>query len=92
MAMFFIDTLKTVNELTNSGMDENQARTITTMLKDLMDGQFLSLATKQDLEKVSIECKAEIFEVKTEIKALKWMLGTFGVIVMVAIVQHGFVH
>jgi hypothetical protein len=30
--------------------------------------------------------------VKTEIKALKWMLGTFGVIVMVAIVQHGFVH
>ena len=90
--MFFIDTLKTVNELTNSGMDENQARTITTMLKDLMDGQFLSLATKQDLEKVSIECKAEIFEVKTEIKALKWMLGTFGVIVMVAIVQHGFVH
>jgi len=92
MAMLFIDTLKTVNELTNSGMDENQARTITTMLKDLMDGQFVSLATKQDLEKVSIECKAEIFEVKTEIKALKWMLGTFGVIVMVAIVQHGFVH
>ena len=90
--MLFIDTLKTVNELTNSGMDENQARTIITMLKDLMDGQFLSLATKQDLEKVSIECKAEIFEVKTEIKALKWMLGTFGVIVMVAIVQHGFVH
>jgi hypothetical protein len=67
--MLYLDTLKTVNELTNSGMDEKQARTITTMLKDLMDSQFVRLATKQDLEKVSFECKAEIFEVKTDIKA-----------------------
>jgi hypothetical protein len=35
--MLYLDTLKTVNELTNSGMDEKQARTISTMLKDLMD-------------------------------------------------------
>ena len=63
-----------------------------TMPKGILDIQFVRLATKQDLEKVSFELKAAIFEVKTEIKALKWMLGTFGVIVMVAIVQHGFAH
>jgi len=63
-----------------------------TMLKGILDIQFVRLAMKQDLEKVSFELKAAIFEVKTEIKALKWMLGTFGVIVMVAIVQHGFAH
>ena len=62
------------------------------MLKGLLGSQFVGQATKRDLEKVSFELKAAIFEVKTEIKALKWMLGTFGVIVMVAIVQHGFVH
>lgn len=87
-----MDTLKTMSELTNSGMDAKQARTITTLLKDLIDGQFGHLATKQDLEKISTDCKAEIFEVKTEIKALKWMIGSFGLIVMVAIIQHGFVH
>jgi hypothetical protein len=63
-----------------------------TMLKGILDIQFVGHATKRDLEKISFELKAAIFEVKTEIKALKWMLGTFGVIVMVAIVQHGFVH
>jgi hypothetical protein len=62
------------------------------MLKRLLDSQFVGQATKRDLEKVSFELKAAIFEVKTDIKALKWMLGTFGVIVIVAIVQHGFVH
>ncbi len=90
--MIYMDTLKTMSELTNSGMDAKQARTITTLLKDLIDGQFGHLATKQDLEKISSDCKAEIFEVKTEIKALKWMIGSFGLIVMVAIIQHGFVH
>jgi hypothetical protein len=90
--MIYMDTLKTRSELTNSGMDAKQARTITTLLKDLIDGQFGHLATKQDLEKISTDCKAEIFEVKTEIKALKWMIGSFGLIVMVAIIQHGFVH
>ena len=90
--MIYMDTLKTMSELTNSGMDAKQARTITTLLKDLIDGQFGHLATKQDLEKISTDCKAEIFEVKTEVKALKWMIGSFGLIVMVAIIQHGFVH
>lgn len=90
--MIYMDTLKTMSELTNSGMDAKQARTITTLLKNLIDGQFGHLATKQDLEKISSDCKAEIFEVKTEIKALKWMIGSFGLIVMVAIIQHGFVH
>jgi hypothetical protein len=90
--MIYMDTLKTMSELTNSGMDAKQARTITTLLKNLIDGQFGHLATKQDLEKISTDCKAEIFEVKTEIKALKWMIGSFGLIVLVAIIQHGFVH
>jgi hypothetical protein len=63
-----------------------------TMFKGILDIQFVGHATKRDLEKISLELKAAIFEVKTEIKALKWMLGTFSVIVMVAIVQHGFVH
>lgn len=90
--MIYMDTLKTMSELTNSGMDAKQARTITTLLKNLIDGQFGHLATKQDIEKISTDCKAEIFEVKTEIKALKWMIGSFGLIVMVAIIQHGFVH
>ena len=63
-----------------------------TMFKGILDIQFVGYATKRDLEKISFELKAAIFAVKTEIKALKWMLGTFSVIVMVAIVQHGFVH
>jgi hypothetical protein len=63
-----------------------------TMFKGILDIQFVGHATKRDLEKISFELKAAIFEVKTEIKALKWMIGTFSVIVMVAIFQHGFVH
>jgi len=63
-----------------------------TMFKGILDIQFVGHATKRDLEKISFELKAVIFEVKTEIKVLKWMIGTFSVIVMVSIVQHGFVH
>jgi hypothetical protein len=64
------------------GQTENTKLTTVKILKDVYSS----------FKKVSFELKAAIFEVKTEIKALKWMLGTFGVIVMVAIVQHGFVH
>ena len=90
--MIYFDTLKTANELTTAGMDANQAKTLINIIKAVLENQHSQQATKQDLELVASQCKAEIHEVKSEIKAIKWMLGVFGTIVMVAIVQHNFVH
>jgi hypothetical protein len=97
--MVIFDTLQSVNDLTESGMDVKQAKSITGLFKKLIEGQYSHLATKQDLDKLSTECKADIFElkveisaVKSEIKSVKWMLSAFGAIVMVAIVQHNFIH
>ena len=90
--MIYFDTLKTANELTTAGMDAHQAKTLINIFKVLLENQHSQQATKQDLELVASQCKTEIHEVKSEIKAIKWMLGVFGTIVMVAIVQHNFVH
>lgn len=97
--MVIFDTLQSVNDLTESGMDIQQAKSITGLFKKLIESQYSHLATKQDLDKLSTECKADIFELKTEIssvkseiKSIKWLLSAFGAIVMVAIVQHNFIH
>ncbi len=83
--MVIFDTLQSVNALTKSGMDVQQATTLTVILKGLFESQYGNLVTKQDLDKLSTECKAEI-------KSVKWMLSIFGAIVMAAIVQHNFIH
>ncbi|MBU3599183.1 DUF1640 domain-containing protein [Polynucleobacter sp. 30F-ANTBAC] len=97
--MIFFDTLQSVNDLTESGMELQQAKSIMGLFKKLIEGQYSHLATKQDLEKLSTECKADICElkfeigsIKSEIKSIKWMLSAFGAIVIVAIVQHNFIH
>lgn len=90
--MVIFDTLQSVNDLTDSGMDIQQAKSITGLFKKMIEGQYTHLATKQDLEKLSTECKFEINAVKSEIKSIKWMLGAFGTVVIAAIVQHNFIH
>ena len=83
--MIYFDTLKTANEPTTAGMDAHQAKTLINIFKVLLENQHSQQVTKQVLELVASQCKAEI-------QAIKWMLGVFGTIVMVAIVQHNFVH
>ncbi len=97
--MNYFDTLKSVNDLTNTGMGFKQAEILTGMYKDLIENQYGHLANKQDLEKVSMECKNEIFEVKmevksinSEIKTIKWILGVFAAVVMANFVQHNLMH
>lgn len=83
--MIYFDTLKTANEPTTAGMDAHQAKTLINIFKVLLENQHSQQVTKKVLELVASQSKAEI-------KAIKWMLGVFGTIVMVAIVQHNFVH
>ena len=90
--MIFFDTLQSVNDLTESGMELQQAKSITQLIKKLIESQYANLATKQDLDKLSSECQFEIGSIKSEIQSIKWMLSAFGAIVIVAIVQHNFIH
>ena len=83
--MIYFDTLKTANEPTTAGMDAHQAKTLINIFKVLLENQHSQQVTKQVLELVASQSKAEI-------KAIKWMLGVFGTIVMVAIFQHNFMH
>ncbi len=98
----YIDTLKTMDQLVESGMNDKQAKTLVSIFSELIQSQFGLLATKEDLAKTSNECKAEILEVKTikseikiinsEIKTIKWILGFFAAIVIASMVQHNLMH
>jgi archaellum component FlaC len=104
--MLYIDTLKTLNDLTDSGMDERQAKTLVSIFNDFIRNQFGHLVTKQDLDKTANECRAEIHEIKmevktiksdikiiySEIKTIKWILGIFAGIVVATMVQHNLMH
>ena len=104
--MMYIDTLKTVNDLIDSGMDGRQAKTLVSIFNEFMNSQLGRLATKEDLDKTSNECKAEILEIKmevktikseikimnSEIKTIKWILGIFAAIVIATMVQHNLMH
>ncbi|MFM8154207.1 MAG: hypothetical protein ACKN8Y_13050 [Polynucleobacter victoriensis] len=54
--MMYIDTLKTVNDLIDSGMDGRQAKTLVSIFNEFMNSQLGRLATKEDLDKTSNEC------------------------------------
>lgn len=102
----YIDTLKTVNDLIDSGMDDRQAKTLVSIFNEFIKNQFAHLVTKQDLDKTSNECKAEILEIKmevktikseikiinSEIKTIKWILGIFAAIVIATMVGHNLMH
>jgi uncharacterized coiled-coil DUF342 family protein len=97
--MLYIDTLKTLNDLTDSGMDERQAKTLVSIFNECLNTQLGRLATKEDSDRTFKECKAEINEVKieikkinAEIKTIKWILGIFAGIVVAAMVQHNLMH
>ena len=95
----YIDTLKTMDQLVESGMNDKQAKTLVSIFSELIQNQFGLLATKEDLAKTSNECKAEILEVKmeiktinSEIKTIKWILGIFAAIVIGSIIQQNLMH
>jgi hypothetical protein len=95
----YIDTLKTMDQLVESGMNDKQAKTLVSIFSELIQSQFGLLATKEDLAKTSNECKAEILEVKmeiktinSEIKTIKWILGIFAAIVIGSIIQQNLMH
>ena len=102
----YIDTLKTMDQLVESGMNDKQAKTLVSIFSEFIQSQFGLLATKEDLAKTSNECKAEILEIKmevktikseikiinSEIKTIKWILGIFAAIVIATMVQHNLMH
>ena len=102
----YIDTLKTMDQLVESGMNDKQAKTLVSIFSEFIQNQFGHLVTKQDLDKTSNECKAEILEIKmevktikseikiinSEIKTIKWILGIFAAIVIATMVQHNLMH
>lgn len=95
----YIDTLKTMDQLVESGMNDKQAKTLVSIFSELIQNQFGLLATKEDLAKTSNECKAEILEVKmeikninSEIKTIKWILGIFAAIVIGSMIQQNLMH
>ena len=53
----YIDTLKTMDQLVESGMNDKQAKTLVSIFSELIQNQFGLLATKEDLAKTSNECK-----------------------------------
>jgi hypothetical protein len=97
--MFYIDTLKTVNQLVDSGFEGKQAKTLVSIFNECLNNQLGRLATKDDSDRTFKECKAEINEVKieikkinAEIKTIKWILGIFAGIVVATMVQHNLMH
>ena len=97
--MLYIDTLKTVNQLVDSGFEGKQAKTLVSIFNECLNTQLGRLATKDDLDRIAKECKSEINEIKieiktinTEIKTIKWILGIFAGIVVATMVQHNLMH
>ncbi len=102
----YIDTLKTMDQLVESGMNDKHAKTLVSIFSEFIQNQFGHLVTKQDLDTRSNECKAEILEIKmevktikseikiinSEIKTIKWILGIFAAIVIATMVQHNLMH
>jgi hypothetical protein len=94
--MIHFDTHEFIQDLTKSGMEAKQASTLSNQLKAVFDGQRTELATKHDVEKVTLECRSEIALVKTELKGdiqtLKWMIGFLMAAVVASLIQHNFIH
>jgi hypothetical protein len=83
MSVITFDTLQLVKDLQAKGFQPEQAEGISNALKDIMTGA--EVATKQDINTLKLEIKAEIASIKAEIAPLKWMVGvtTAGIISLV---------
>lgn len=69
MAAVAFDTLKLVENLTESGFSDIQARGVTNALKEAQDTHLEDLATKSDLAELKADLASDLAEVKAELKA-----------------------
>lgn len=74
MAAVAFDTLKLVENLTESGFSDIQARGVTNALKEAQDTHLEDLATKSDLAEVKAELKADINNLDNKITSLEHSL------------------
>ena len=74
MSAVMFDTLEFVNSLQESGFNEEQAKGMAGAIKKVRQAQLETLATKGDLLELKGELKADIAEIKWEIRLNRWML------------------
>ena len=73
--MLTVDTLKAYETLTAAKMPDEQARALVSIVQDLQEARLAEVATKQDLEILRAEQKADLSEVKSSL--IRWMFGFF---------------
>ena len=74
MPAVMFDTLEFVDSLQESGFNEEQAKGMAGAIKKVQQAQLETLATKGDLLELKGELKADIAEIKWEIRLNRWML------------------
>jgi predicted RNase H-like nuclease (RuvC/YqgF family) len=75
-----LDTLQIVERLREAGFADPQAEALTTVLRDLREADFSSLATKADIGLLKTDIgllKTDIERVKTDIERLEARLSSF---------------
>lgn len=75
LTMPTVDTLKAYETLTAAKMPDEQARALVSIVQDLQEARLAEVATKQDLEILRAEQKADLSEVKSSL--IRWMFGFF---------------
>jgi hypothetical protein len=83
--MVTFDTLKFYKEMSNAGMEEKQAITISKELQEIFSQNSDHLATKSDIREVKMELKGEIY-------SLRWMIGFVMAAIVASLIQHNFIH
>jgi hypothetical protein len=83
--MVTFDTLKFYKEMSNAGMEEKQAITISKELQEIFSQNSDHLATKSDIREVKMELKGEIY-------LLRWMIGFVMAAIVASLIQHNFIH
>jgi hypothetical protein len=83
--MVTFDTLKFYKEMSNAGMEEKQAITISKELQEIYSQNSDHLATKSDIREVKMELKGEIH-------LLRWMIGFVMAAIVASLIQPNFIH
>jgi aminoglycoside phosphotransferase len=83
--MVTFDILKFYKEMSNAGMEEKQAITISKELQEIFNQNSDHLATKSDIREVKMELKGEIH-------LLRWMIGFVMAAIVASLIQHNFIH
>lgn len=83
--MVTFDTLRFYKEMSNAGMEEKQAITISKELQEIFSQNSDHLATKSDIREVKMELKGEIY-------LLRWMIGFVMAAIVASLIQHNFIH